>query len=291
MEMRVFRAVVVGLVALAGGGNAMAQTQDWDTQRSDRPKGVSAYTLFTSGLGIVARCMDGRYEAYIAGLPEAGNVETRMLNIAFGDEDPVPTRWNVGREDSIAVSDSPALFARQLREGGAMRIVIPNGAPDGRNLRHDLILPESASAIDETLTACGRPLVDPRDAELEGLAETGLPEGMEWVRLPPASYPEQTRYARGFAVTLCLSNPDGSLRDCTIESEYPYDGGFGREALRAAARGRVGVVGAPGTPVPPGMVLYRTNYRMEGYETREDREAMREQRRRQQETRRSRQPG
>lgn len=282
---------MVGLAALAVGGNAIAQTQDWDVQRSDRPEGLSAYTLFSSGLGIVARCVDGRYEAYIAGLPDPGRVETRTLNIAFGDEDPVSTRWNVGREETIAVSEVPALFARQLRDGGAMRIVIPNGAPDGRNLRHDLTLPASASAIDETLTACGRPLVDARDAEIEDLEGTGLPVGMEWLQRPPAAYPPAMRYGRGFAVLLCVSNADGSLRDCTVESEYPYDGGFGEQALRAVTRARVGLLDSRGSPVPTRMILFRTNFLLEGFETRQERNEMREQRRREREERRNRQGG
>lgn len=289
--MRVFRALVLGMTILASASGATAQTQDWDMQRSERPRGVSAYTVFTSGLGIVARCMDGRYETYIAGLPGAGDVETRELHISFGEEAPVVTRWNVGREPSIAVSEVPAVFARKLREGGLMRVLIPNGAPDGRNLRHDLTLPVSNSAIDETLTACNRPLVDPRDAELEGLGGTGLPEGTEWVTRPPARYPEPLKYGRGFAVIRCLANPDGSLRDCTAESEYPYDGGFGREALRAAARGRIGVKGSPGTPVPPTMVLFRVNFLIAGYETRQERDQMREQRAREREERRSRSGG
>ncbi|HYD28187.1 hypothetical protein [Brevundimonas sp.] len=279
---------LVAVLACAVALPALAQDagRDWDMLRDPRLKLTMAYTQFDAGPGIAARCIDGRYEALITGLPPAGEAETRELRVAFGDDELHGQRWNVAIEDTVAVSELPAPFARKLREGGRLRIMIPGAAEGGRNLLYDLTLPESAASIDETLTVCGRPSVDPRDAELAALPEGGLPLGLRWARRPTPRFPGGTRYARGFAAVMCLTNPDGSLRDCTIESEHPHEAGFGEAALRATRRARVATIEDPDAAVPLGRILYRTNFIISGYETREDQQRIREQQRREREARR-----
>lgn len=277
------------LLACAVALPALAQDagRDWDMLRDPGKKLTMAYTEFDTGLGIAARCVDESYEAIITGLPPAGeDRETRELRIAFGDDELHGQRWNVAVNDTIAVSELPAPFARKLREGGRLRVMIPRAAEGGRNLLYDLTLPESAASIDETLTVCGRPTVDPRDVELAALPEGGLPLGLIWARRPTPTFPTGARYARGFAAVMCLTNPDGSLRDCTIESEHPQEAGFGDAALRATRRARVANTGNPDAAVPLGRILYRTNFILSGYETREDQQRFREQRQRDREARR-----
>lgn len=272
-------ACAVALPALAQDASA-----DWDLAQDQRKNLLVAYARFDNGVSIGARCADGGFEAVISGLPPAGRASTRPLRIAFGDDDLSDSRWGVATDDTIAISELPAPFARELRAGGRLRILVPNGAPDGRNLLYDLTLPASSSSIDQTLTACGRPLVDPRDAELEALEEDGVPRNLAWAVRPRPNFPS-TRYARGFAVATCVSNPDGSLRDCTIESEHPRDGRFGQAALAAVRRARLQNLAEPGAPLPVTRVLYKTHFLMEGYQTREDVERQRESRRLQQEER------
>lgn len=270
-------ACTVALPALAQDASG-----DWDlAQRRDL---LVAYTQFDNGVSIATRCADGGFEAVIGGLPPAGRATSRPLRIAFGDGDLVESRWNVATDDTIAVSELPAPFARELREGGRLRIMVPGGAAGGRNLLYDIILPASSVSIDQTLTTCGRPLVDPRDAELEALQEDGVPRNLTWAVRPRAQYPN-TQYARGFAVITCISNPDGSLRDCAIESEHPRDGRFGEVTLASARRARLQNLAEPGAPVPVMRVLYKTHFLMEGYQTREDLERQRENRQRQREER------
>ena len=85
-------------------------------------------------------------------------------------------------------------------------IVVPGGAENGRNLRYVIDLPASGAAIDETLQACGRPLVDPRDAERSALPEDGLPPEIEWARQPrPAADRAQLPLARRWANGALLS--------------------------------------------------------------------------------------
>jgi hypothetical protein len=274
-----FLACAIALPALAQDASA-----DWDLAQDQRKKLLVAYTQFDNGVSIATRCADGGFEAVIGGLPPAGRATSRALRIAFGDEELVESRWNVATDDTIAVSELPAPFARELREGGRLRILVPGGAAGGRNLMYDVVLPASSASIDQTLTTCDRPLVDPRDAELEALQEDGVPRNLAWAVRPQPQYPS-TRYARGFAVATCVSNPDGSLRDCTIESEHPRDGRFGQSTLAAARRARLQNLAEPGAPLPVVRVLYKTHFIMAGYQTREDEERQRESRRLQREER------
>lgn len=278
--------LLTALLACAAALPALAQdaSADWDLAQDQRKKLLVAYTRFDNGLSIGTRCADGGFEAVIAGLPPAGRASSRPLRIAFGDDDLGDSQWGVAIDDTVAISELPAPFARELRAGGRLRIQVPNGAPGGRNLMYDVTLPASSSSIDQTLTACGRPLVDPRDAELEALEEDGVPRNLAWAVRPRPDFPS-TRYARGFAVATCVSNPDGSLRDCTIESEHPRDGGFGQAALAAVRRARLLNLADPGAPLPITHVLYRTHFVMSGYQTREDVERRRQVRQQQREER------
>ena len=243
-----------------------------------------AFTSFDNGITLATRCADGGFEAVIAGLPPAGRATTRSLRIAFGDEDLSASQWNVATDDTVAVSELPAPFARELRAGGRLRILVPNGTGDGRNLMYDLTLPASSTSIDRTLSACGRPSIDPRDAELDALSESGVPRNLGWAERPAGRFP-RTDYARGFAVASCVTNPDGTLRDCTIEAEHPRDGGFGQAALVAARAARIQNLDNPGGPVPATMILYRSYFVVDGYQTREDEQRRRETARREREER------
>lgn len=274
------------LLACAVALPALAQdaSRDWDLINDPRKKLVVAYTSFDNGVTVATRCADGGFETIVTGLPPAGTATRRPLRIAFGDDDLFDSQWSVATDDTVAVADLPAPFARRMRAGGRLRILVPNGSLDGRNLLYDLQLPGSSEAVDQTLTACERPLVDPRDAELDALPDEGVPGNISWAVRPRPNYPN-TRYARGFAVITCLTNPNGSLRDCMIESEHPRDGNFGASTLASARRARVQNLAEPGGPVPAGQVLYKVNYVMEGYQTREEEQGRRENRAREREER------
>lgn len=249
--------LTVSVIALP----ALAQdsAEDWDVSRDPARKTVLAYTTFDNGLSVAFRCIDESFNVVIAGLPPSRE-DRRMLELAFRDEEPRQTMWNATTESTVVVGDFPAPLAREFRLGGALKVTVPGGAGDGRNLRFDVELPASASAVDEALTACERPLVDPRDAELEAIGASGLTGGVLWERAPRPRYPS-TRYASGFAVTTCLTTEEGSLRDCVIEMEHPHDGRFGKATLDAARRARVRAEDRT-QPVPVRRVSFRTVFRM-----------------------------
>ncbi|NJC41233.1 hypothetical protein GGQ87_001491 [Brevundimonas alba] len=254
------RALVL-LTASAVALPALAQdtSGDWDISRDPAKRMVLAYTTFDNGLSVGFRCIDGSFNAVIAGLPPSRD-ERRTLDLAFRDDEAHPTMWTSTTDSSVVVSDFPAPLAREFRQGGALKLTVPRGAADGRNLRYDVELPTSSAAVDEALTACGRPLVDPRDAELEAIGETGLTGELVWDRAPRPRYPS-SRYASGFVVTTCMTTPQGALRDCVVEMEHPHDGRFGRAALEGAEHARVRNPNE-GQPVPVVRMSFRTIFRM-----------------------------
>ncbi|WP_343791370.1 hypothetical protein [Brevundimonas kwangchunensis] len=280
---RFLATILVGAIALP----ALAQdtSADWDVHRDDRNRLMVAYVQTDTGLTLALRCTAGAYEALITGLPPAGRAETRTIGVKLSDHDMDMQRWNVAQDDTVAVSEMPAPFARHLRQGGSISILIPGGADDGRNLRYDLTLPASSAAIDETLTRCNRPLVDARDVERDALQDTGLPVGFDWRHAPRPEYPASSRYARGFAVVSCLTNPDGRLSNCEVEAEHPHDAGYGEATLRAVRAARARNVSAPDAPVDQRLVSFRASFVLDGYQTRQDDAAVRAQRQRQREAR------
>jgi hypothetical protein len=247
----------------AAAAVAMAQPEaeaDWTLLRDQRQNSIIAYIPVTTGLMLAVRCTDGALDGVITGLPAHPRGQpTRALGLAFGTERMHQTRWSVTTDPTVAISDYPARFARSLKRGGQLKILIPGGAPDGRNLLHDLTLPASGSAIEQTLNACGRPLDDPRDDLLPDIGESGLPAGVRWAERPRISYPN-TFLAAGYAVVSCVAQTDGSLDDCQLESEQPPRSRFGAAALRAARDARIEVDPAPGTSALPRMISFRANF-------------------------------
>lgn len=261
------------LAALAVGTSAVAQDAqtpeiqtpevqpDWELQRDAESESIFAYVPLTTGLVIAVRCTKGSFDAVIAGLPEARrNDRTRTLRIGLRGEHAHDTRWNVTTDRTVAIADYPAPFARELRAGGAMTITIPNGGGEGRNLRHEIELPPSSSAIDQTLSACDRPLTDPRDALLPQIEDGGLPRGIVWDRAPRPTFPHSA-YASGYAVVSCLMTAQGRLDQCVLEAQQPADSAFGRAAMRATADARLTSPAETPGQYTPRIVAFRVHFR------------------------------
>lgn len=251
---------LAGLLVMCAAAPSFAQdaTQDWDIRRDPARKSILAFTIYDSGLSVAFRCVDESLNVVIAGLPPS-RATRQTLRLTFRDAEAHDWGWTTTTNNTVVVGDYPAPLARSFRLGGRLQVEVPQGAADGRNLRHIIDLPASNAAIEEVLTACKRPLVDSRDAELTSVTATGLPVGLDWQRPPRAEFPE-SRYAGGYVVTTCIANPDGTLRDCQIEMEHPGDGQFGEAVLRAIRRSRVRNTAQPDAPVPGVRVGFRTTF-------------------------------
>lgn len=263
MMHMVKRVVAIALASLVASP-ALAQDDDWDLTRDPASKLISAHISLSSGLVLAARCLDGRFDAVIGGLPEAAaGVPRRTIQITSDDEPVRYSTWSVASNRTVALADFPAAVARIWRKGGRFQVRIPDGAEGGGALRHDVILPASSVAIGEALTACGKPLEDARDALLPDVPAGGLSAPFVWRRIPRPDYPSNTRYTGGWAALTCVVQPNGALRDCAVESEHPHDGGFGAVTLRAAPHARVDVPGETRGSYSPRLVAFVVRLRLQ----------------------------
>jgi hypothetical protein len=264
------------LAAALAAQPALAQEQpqpqpgeDWVVTQPDR-KTVAAVAAFSNGIGIIARCQDGVYDLMIAGLPEAPRREyTRELGLQVADEiEARTTVWSVGTERTTAFSRLPALVARQLAKGGKLQLIVP-GEEGGRRTRYVMELAPSSTALERTLNACDRPLVDPRDETLEGNGQPGLPQLLEWAQRPEGRYPggfQARGITEGYAVVSCGTTSEGALTDCQIESEQPTKGGAGEAVLRSLVDARVRLTPeavAAGERLENRFVSFTTNFRLD----------------------------
>ncbi len=261
------RALVTVLAATALALPALAQDagQDWEIMRDPAKDAVVAATVFDAGLVIGVRCMRGGLGVLLGGLPPQSG-DGRTLRIGF-DDDPVRDQnWIPTIDPTAAVTEFPAPLARRLRLGGTMNIVVPDAAEGGRNLRYVLDLPPSATAIETVLTSCGKPLVDPRDAQIDASGAPALPAGMNWIRRPRPTYPHEAKFdnvASGYAVMSCNTQLDGSLTACEVESEHPLGSGFGRVALASLGRARVGWIEDRAAPIGVRRIVFRVNFQLQ----------------------------
>jgi hypothetical protein len=216
--------------------------------------------------------VDGDFEVLLMGLPESGkDAFSRVLSVSVGDEPLGEETWSVGSSPVTAFSRLPAPFARRLAEGGAFQIRVP-GEAGKPSTRYVMQLSSSPTAVEQTLTACGRPLADPRDTLLSRNAVEGLAQGaadqpkIEWASMPRPEYPmaRAAGYASRGVVTLsCAVLESGMLESCVVESEHPPKYNFAREAIRAALRARLRLASGAEGSLAGRVVVYSTSFRLE----------------------------
>lgn len=272
--MKAFLPALAVSALLAGAVSAKAQDapppqEDWVLTSIPERKATLALAEFTSGVTLVARCIDGAYDLFITGLPEAPlRATTRDLGLSVGEDAALKTTvWTVGEDRTTAFSRLPAMVARQLAEGGELQIVAQG--PDHRRYRFIMALNPSSTALEQTLTACGRPLIDPRDKDTEGDGRETLPALARWEIVPRPRFPAPVggrSPTEGYAVLSCGAENDGRLVNCQIESEWPRGYGLGREALRSVDRARLRLndeAAAAGRRPEDGIIVFSINFRMD----------------------------
>lgn len=226
-QMLALSAAVLTLSVQAKAQDAApAADSDWALTVLPERRATLAVVDFSSGISIAARCIDGTYDVILAGLPAApGRATTRELALAVGEAGELQTTvWSVAEDRTSAFSRIPAMVARELAKGGQLQIVVPAVEPGGRRTRYLSSLTPSSRAIEQTLTACGRALVDPRNSRYDGNGQDGLPSPLEWVRMPQPEFPESVRGkipTEGYVVLSCVTGANGSITNCQTESEAP----------------------------------------------------------------------
>ncbi|WP_409018774.1 hypothetical protein [Brevundimonas vesicularis] len=235
---------------------------DWTLTEFPERKALLATAAFDNGLTLATRCVNGVFEATVHGLREASGL-TRTIQITHEDSEPYDTSWIIGDKKDAAFSRVPVRFARTLAKGGQvqMRIAGERGQPATRYI---LDLPPSVSAVEQTLAACGKSMVDLRYDAL-GDENSTLPDGANWLRRPQPSFPTpsgQMMSTHGYVTISCGVRADGRPQDCLVESEYPAGFNFGRATLRAVEKGQIGP-NDPTQTLPPNMtILFHVNFQM-----------------------------
>lgn len=259
--MRIGLPVVV-VMAVAIGGPVEAQEDDWDLLREPELNRTVASLVFTDGFAVAARCSDGVFDLMLAGLPRNREDHvTRTIEIGLGDQAMTEQSWMTSAEGDTVFSRLPARFARELREGGLLRVQVPaEGAEPAR--RFVVELPPSPAAINETLIACDRPINDTRLSEDSWVVpEDGSPSGYRWLRAPRPVYPNLAstmEIPHGLVAVSCVRRPDGRLDLCEIESEAPGGYGFGDATLRSLGDARL--TSSEGQEYPDSVVVFSINY-------------------------------
>ena len=266
-------ATFVALAVIAGpafGQEPPAPVQgggDWILSEIPENKATIAIVEFSSGLGLAARCVDGVFDMIVYGLPSVGDREsTREIALAVGENgDERTTVWQVGSDRTSAFSRLPARVARQLAEGGRLQVIVP-GAPGARHTRYEMELDPSNAAVEKTLTACGRPLVDPRDIQTIGNGQNGLPSPIVWARVPSPQFPRLPgRSGEAYVGLSCKVIDGGRLDDCQVESEFPPRQLFAPAVLRSMGRARLKLTDegvANGATLHGGVITFVVNITM-----------------------------
>lgn len=217
------------------------EATDWQLNRMPSQKATVAVAEFDNGLTLVTRCVNNAFDVTIDGLPET-NDRARLLQISVGEDARMRgVAWSAGANKTSAFSRFPLALAHDLMRGGTIRIRIPasNGRP---STLYVMDTEPSVAAIAETLTACDKPLIDPRNEGVSDETLANLPFDMEWIRLPMPS-PDAVARIENFQSThvtvSCLTADEGRLTDCRIESAHPFNANINRLVLDAARRGRL----------------------------------------------------
>lgn len=268
-----FLAAFVAAIVFAPSTGALAQdappSEDWVLTRVADKDAVIASVPFNNGITLVSRCANQVFDVMIMGLPEArrGDI-SRQLTFLVGEEtEEKPYAWSVGTDRSAAFSRLPAMIARSLAEGGKLQIIVPGGQGTPRT-RYVMDLGPSGAAVEETLTHCGRPLVDPRDDDLEGDGD-GLPNGINWIHPPRPTFPSEVQGRspiNGYVALTCLVTSEGRPGDCQIESEQPPGFNLGRSVMRSLDSSRLGQTDearAAGRRFEGAMIVFTVNFRLE----------------------------
>ena len=258
MSLKRLAAPAAALMLVSGTGSAaqVPAGEDWDLGVDPAQKLTVAAVTFDR-FGVAVRCMDGSLSVVMSGRPEASGQRRLLYRMAGRPE--TETLWVSGSRSTSAFALWPRSFARAMSGGGRLSVA----AVDGQTTRRYVVeLPPSPTAIATVFQACGHELAPARDDEAPSGEDFA---GLVWASRPDISFPARARYDQGLAAIQCTVRDTGRLQDCTVESEFPEESGFGRSATLGAHRSaRVEAADGSTNGIAGRRVSFVTRYRMEG---------------------------
>lgn len=234
-------ALWLAAVTLAGPTTAQDASDDWE-MTTDPTQRLAMATLDFGDNVIALRCKAGALDMVLTGTP-ATSAASRNVQLTAGAIAGERQVWLTQPGQLFLSPPEPDRLARQLRAGGELDVRLEAAADVGEPARrYRLPVPVSVASVDHVLTACGRPLVEPRDL----VARIDRNE-LTWTIAPTVDFPPvaASRDIRDGAVRLnCIIALAGRLSDCRVESEQPAGAGFAESALLGIRTGEMNI--APG---------------------------------------------
>lgn len=228
-------ALLLAAMPVAGPAAAQDASDDWELTADPAQRQALATLDFGDNL-VALRCRAGALDMLLTGTP-ATTASYRTVRVTAGAIAGERQIWLTQPGQPFLAPPEPDRLARQLRPGGELDVRIE--AADGEPARrYRLPIPASAASVDQVLTACARPLVEPRDllARIEG--------DLAWTTVPTLDFPSvaASRDIKEGAVRLnCIVGPAGRLTDCRVESEQPAAVGFAESALSGISTGEANI--------------------------------------------------
>lgn len=237
--MKMSHWLVASAMALAVPGVSWAQdaSDDWDLVQDPARNLTMAVLAYDSGPAVAVRCVAGRFEVILTGLPESDE-QTVTLELGFGDEELRDTTWWGSEVPGLLASTRPGLTARRFRQGGDLNIVVPAKEGEARR-RFVMDIVPSVSAINAVLTECDQPIEDTRIPGDQWVLPD-YPVAPSWQRRPTPTFPDRAvnNSSWGLVFLSCIAMPDGAVRQCQVDSEGPPNLGFGEAALASVRTAR-----------------------------------------------------
>lgn len=251
----ILTSLLIGALTL-GSPAASRITDDWDYGEDPARALVIAAVTFEN-FGVAVRCMEGSLSVVVSGLPVASGQRRLLYSMAGGPE--AESLWVSANDSTSAFALWPRSVATAMSRGGRLTVA----ARDGEETRRYAVeLPASNRSIGRVFEACGHELDPSRPDEAPAGEDFS---GLVWAKPPEISYPGRARYEQGLAAIQCYVRANGGLRDCSIESEFPEGGGFGRAATLGAHRSaRVATADGSGAGMDGRRISFVARYRMAG---------------------------
>lgn len=240
---------------------ASAQDDDWELIRDPAKSTTMAIAQYDSNLAVAVRCLGTSLDVLIQGLP-ASTGETRTIEheiLGLGSE---PGSWSLSANGQVAFSTAPVRHARTLMGGGSLKLTVVNDDTQETS-RFQVELPSESKGIEAVLTACQKPLSDPRFPLRSDLFLSHSTLGWEWQFRVSPQYPSPTQSTEGQARLLCQIRANGRLHNCEIESEAPPGNGFGKAVMDAVPHGLLKATD-PSQPIEAGrFISFMTRFRLD----------------------------